>query len=169
MELVARKAAVRGMRPVSPLPESRSPAGARHSEVRGPGPAIAPRPAGQLGPCRPRLEALGCGGNTTKPGRTAASGVSRPPHLRRSIGPMAVEEAAAARRWETPLVLRFPTARRRLLIYPSKRKSRAAFPQPWRSTLRCTEIAGRSLALRFSAEIGTIQSCVHANGQRVGE
>src|SRR6185437_8713310 len=38
--------------PVSPLLESRSLARARRSEFRGPGPAILPRPAGQLGPCR---------------------------------------------------------------------------------------------------------------------
>src|SRR6185437_8816851 len=38
--------------PVSPLPESRFPAGARRFEFRGSGSAILPRPAGQLGPRR---------------------------------------------------------------------------------------------------------------------
>src|SRR6185437_666096 len=48
---------VLAIHPVSPLPASRSPTRARRSEFRGPGPAILPRPAGQLGPCRQRGKA----------------------------------------------------------------------------------------------------------------
>ncbi len=54
-----------------------------------------------------------------------------------------IKATAAVPPWKTLRVSHFPTARRRL-VFPWERNRKNAFPQPWRSTLSCTETGGRS-------------------------